>query len=139
MRSVYIVGSLHNSAVTVAARRLREEGHTVFDDWYSPGPDADAYWREYEEERGRTYIDALAGAHAKNVFDFDMRHLTEADTVVMVLPAGKSAHLEMGWAACAGKDCYIVLGDENPWDVMYKMVEVVPSVDHLLSALSVNP
>ena len=132
MRNVYVVGSLHNPLVTEVANRLREAGHEVFDDWHAPGPDTDSFWREYEEGRGRTYIEALAGKHAKNVFDFDMVNLHAADTVVLILPTGKSAHMEIGYAVGVGKDCYIILDGEAHWEVMYRLVKVLPSVESLL-------
>ena len=38
---LYVIGSLRNPAVPQVAKRLREAGFLVFDDWYAAGPEAD--------------------------------------------------------------------------------------------------
>lgn len=134
-RSIYVIGSLRNPNIPVVAAALRAStGLRVFDDWYSAGPNADDHWKEYEQARGRDYISALAGAAAKNVYAFDKRHLEAATDVVLVLPAGKSGHLELGFCAGRGKRTYILLeaGVDPRWDVMYKFADaVVESVSQL--------
>src|SRR3990167_10158517 len=94
---VYVIGSMRSKKVIGVSNSLRDAGFDVFEDWISPGERADDEWQSYERARGRSYREASEGAHAKNVFDFDHRHLMDADAVVMVYPAGKSAHVEMGW------------------------------------------
>ena len=122
-RRIYIIGSMRNpDAIIAIANRLTAAGHEVFSDWVSPGPDADMYWQDYERRRGRTFLQAIAGPHAQNVFDFDMRWLTWADTVVLVAPAGKSGHLELGWAIGQGKEGYVLLdGEPDRYDVMLRL------------------
>ena len=95
---LYLIGSLKNDRIPVLAEELRGAGLSVFDDWHCAGPDADDIWQQYEADRGRSYAEALDGAHAKNVFEFDKTHLDQASAVVLVLPAGKSGHLELGYA-----------------------------------------
>ena len=135
---IYLLGALKNRSIIATANALREAGHVVFDDWLSPGEEADEKWQAYERERGRTYKEALAGYHAKHVFDFDYTHLNEADTVIMVLPCGKSGHLEFGWAIGQGKKGYILF-DEEParYDVMYAFAtDIFFSLDDLLKEVS---
>ena len=136
-RKIYLVGSLRNPAISECATKLRAAGHSVFDDWYAAGEKADDAWRDYEKARGRTYREALRGHAAEHVFAFDIRHLYDADTVVLLLPAGKSGHMEIAWAAGKGKHTHIVLDqDYDRWDVMYKFVdEVWDSVDDLIAGL----
>lgn len=119
-RRIYLVGSLRNDMVPITAGILRQEGHDVFDDWFSAGPEADDYWQAYEKQRERSYSDALAAPHAQDVFQFDKRHLDRCDTGVLVMPAGKSGHLELGYLIGRGFDGY-VLFDKEPerYDVMY--------------------
>lgn len=121
MSYVYLIGSLSNPRVPALANELEAEGIAAFDGWYSPGPDTDAQWRDHEMLRGRTFIDALAGPHAQNVFQFDKRWLDGAAAVVLVAPAGRSAHLELGYVVGQGKPGFILLDTPNPerWDVMY--------------------
>ena len=112
--------------MTQVAAELRAVGYVVFDDWMAAGPEADDYWGKYEKERGHTFIDALKGYAAQHVFHFDKRHLEAADAVVLALPAGRSGHLELGWALGRGKRGYILL-DREPerFDVMYAFADGV--------------
>lgn len=130
---IYVIGSLRNSSVPEVSNELRRQpigrrlGNrlAVFDDWYAAGPEADDKWRDYEKARGHTYIQALAGHAAKNVFEFDRRHLSMSDGALLVLPAGKSGHLELGWMAGKEKWTGILLDDSDRWDVMYKFADWV--------------
>lgn len=134
---IYLIGSLRNPAIPSIADQLRFTGHEVFDDWHAAGPEADDYWRDYEIQRGHSFIQALDGYAAGHVFEFDKYHLNRADVAVLVLPAGKSGHLELGYAIGLGKPGYILL-DNNPerYDVMYRFAtKVVPSIEELIQCL----
>lgn len=118
---IYLIGSLRNKNVPKIAEALRDYGHEVFDDWYAVGPEADDYWRKYEQYRGKSYKEALGSWAAKHVFAFDKSHIDRCDVGVLLAPAGKSAHLELGYML-GGKKRGYVLFDEEPerWDVMYQ-------------------
>lgn len=137
MKKVYLVGSMKNPEVPRIAKMLRAEGFEVFDDWYSPGPEADDYWKKYEEDRGRTFLEALEGTHCWNVFNYDKKHLDDADICILILPAGRSGHLELGYMVGCGKPCYILLdGDHERFDVMYRFAtQVFDNVDKMLEVL----
>jgi nucleoside 2-deoxyribosyltransferase len=122
---IYLIGSLRNPDVPKVAASLRAAGIEVFDDWYAAGPDADDRWRDYEIGRGRTYIEALDGLAANHVFDFDRCHLKQCDAALLVLPAGKSGHLELGYVIGRGKRGYILLDSPDRWDVMYRFATKV--------------
>lgn len=120
-KMIYIIGSLRNENIPSIAVKLREEtGLEIFDDWFSPGPKADDYWKEYEEARGRNYKEALTGYAATHVFAFDKHHIDRADIGVLIMPAGKSGHLELGYMLGKGKPGYILLDKPDRWDVMYQ-------------------
>lgn len=137
VKSLYIIGSLRNPNVPIIASKLRIDGFDVFDDWYSGGPEADDKWQEYEKARGRGYAEALAGVHAQNVFQLDKYHIDSRDAVVMVAPAGKSGHLELGYARGTGKPGFIYMEKEpERYDCMYGFATaVVFSYEDLLAAL----
>ena len=120
MIRVYLIGSLRNREIvqTVAAE-LRAVGYEVFDDWLAPGPEADDKWKEYEETRGRTYEEALQGWAAKQVFEFDHFHLRRSNIGVLVMPCGKSGHLELGRMS-GGKPTYVLMDTPDRWYVMYQ-------------------
>jgi len=140
---IYLIGSLRNPEVPIIANRLRAAGHNVFDDWYAAGPEADDYWRKYELARGHTYKQALNGYAAKNVFDFDKQHLDMAEYGVLVLPAGRSGHLELGYLIGRGRQGFILLdndyiGENARFDVMYRHATVVSTVEELIESLKNN-
>jgi hypothetical protein len=122
---IYLIGSLRNPDVRNVARHLRKVGHDVFDDWHTSGPEADDIWQTYEKERGRSYKEALAGKFATHAFEFDAANICRSDAGIMVMPAGKSAHIELGFLLGLGKLGYILFPDGEPerWDLMYKFAD----------------
>lgn len=126
MTSVYIIGSLRNPEIPKVGAKLRAQGFEVFDDWYAAGPEADDHWKAYEVARGRTFKQALQGRAARNVFRFDKANLDRADLAVLVLPAGKSGHLELGYFIGTGKPGFILTEpNSDRWDVMYAFANEV--------------
>jgi hypothetical protein len=72
-------------------------------------------------------------------FEADFAAMEKADTFVLVLPCGKSAHLELGWAVGAGKRTAVLLEDPMEPELMYRMVDhLSPSVFELLGWLGVK-
>lgn len=120
MKKVYVIGSLRNPEIPKIGNDIRAAGFEVFDDWHGAGPEADDEWKRYEQERGRSYLDAIDGHHAWHVFNFDKYHLDTADIGLLVLPAGKSGHLELGYLIGQGKPGFILIEDLDRWDVMYR-------------------
>ncbi len=140
MRSIYVIGSMRNPRVPEIAQALRGLGIEVYDDWHSSGPESDDRWQAYEKARGRTYREALAGYHAQNVFALDKLHLDRCDAALLVLPAGKSGHLELGYTLGRDKPGYILLeGEPDRFDVMTLFATAIfTSVDEMLAELTIE-
>lgn len=136
--NLYLIGSLRNLRIPQIGKDLRNAGHVVFDDWYAAGERADDAWQAYEQARGHSFSDALQGFAAQHVFNFDYEHLFSCDVVILVTPAGKSGHLELGWALGRGKKGYVLLdAPVERWDVMYAFTHGVhDSVATLIKDLS---
>lgn len=137
---VYIGGSLSNPAIVQVTKELQDAGIYAFSEWYTPGPEADVLWRDYERALGYSYKEALKRPAAVNTFNFDKRHIDECNVFLMVLPCGKSAHMELGYAIGSGKRGFILMPEEpERWDVMYGFAEaVVSTTKELINALSVS-
>jgi nucleoside 2-deoxyribosyltransferase len=115
--------------------RLRFLGFDVFDDWWGAGERADDSWQQYEDIRGRSYKEALAGDAADNIFSWDVVNLNKSDVAVLFLPAGKSGHIEFGYMVGQNKPAF-VLFDEVPkrYDLMYRFAsDVFFDVEDLLT------
>lgn len=109
----------------------------MFDDWYASGPQADDFWRDYEQSRGHDLPTALRGYVAAHVYSFDIGHLHRSDIAILVLPAGRSGHLELGYAVGQGKKGFVLMeGEPERYDFMYKMAEgVFYTLDALIEHL----
>lgn len=121
---IYLIGSLRNEKIPHIAKEIREiVDWEVFDDWFSPGPEADDFWRKYEKIRGSTYKEALSHWAGKHIYEFDKYHIDRANIGIMIMPAGRSGHLELGYMIGQGKRCFLLF-DKEPerWDVMYQFV-----------------
>lgn len=85
------------------------------------------------------YLAMIEHPRAIEGFDADFAAMQKADTFVMVLPCGKSAHLELGWAIGAGKRTAILLEDPVEPELMYRMADhLATSVMDLLAWLGVE-
>lgn len=124
---IYLIGSLKNGNIPILAGRLRSHtSHDVFDEWHAPGPEADDFFDAYRKRRGWDYKTALQSSLAKDIFEFDKKHLRESDIVVLVMPAGKSGHLELGYCAGLGKQTFILM-DKEPErvDMMHQFADKI--------------
>ena len=125
---IYLIGSLRDPKIPEIGQHLREAGFEVFDDWHAAGPTADDEWKRYEEDRGHTYEQALEGYAARHVFAFDKYHLARADIGILVMPCGKSGHLELGYMLGQNKPGYILREKGvDRWDCMYQFANGVYS------------
>lgn len=135
-KQIYIIGSLRNKKIPHIAKELRKLGFIVFDDWFSPGPEADEFWRKYEQVRGSTYKQALSNFAATHVFEFDKHHIDQSDIGVLIMPAGKSGHLELGYMIGQGKPGFIFFEEEpERWDVMHQFGTICVSMKELQNEL----
>lgn len=134
---IYLIGSLRNPRIPTIANQLRAAGHDVFDDWFAAGADADDAWQRYEQGRGHTYTEALSGIAALHVFDHDRKYLNNASLGVLVAPAGKSAHLELGYLIGRRVPAFILMESEpERYDVMLKLATgVCVGVEELIERL----
>lgn len=138
---VFINGALKNERIPIIGETLRNRGYDVLDEWISPGRQADENWQTYEKVRGRTYAEALRGRHATHVFLYDRAHIDMADIALLVMPAGKSAMLELGYAKGRGKLAYIFLDGQEPdrYDIMPNLADkILVNEDDLLEAFPVR-
>lgn len=91
-------------------------------------------WEDRDE-----YLRMMAHPRALAGFEADFNAMQKADTFVMVLPCGKSAHLELGWAIGAGKRTAILLENPVEPELMYHCADYLArNVMDLLGWLGVE-
>jgi len=119
IKSFYVIGSLRNPEIVSFSNALQAEGYEAFADWFGAGPTADDCFRDYTKARGLSYKEALKTYAARHIFEFDLKHLLRCDAAVVLMPAGRSANLELGFVRGQGKPGFIVF-DETPerYDIM---------------------
>lgn len=64
----------------------------------------------------------LNSEQVKIIFENDLNGLNESKNLLLVLPAGKSAHIESGIAYGQGKKCYAI-GEYDATDSLYRIFE----------------
>ena len=135
---IYLIGALKNARIPEVGNLLRIQGFEVIDDWFGAGEFADTSWQAYEQQRGRTFVEALKGRAATNTHLFDRSYLDLVDIAIVVMPVGKSGMLELGYAKGRSKQTYILMDGHEPdrYDVMPGMADAIfPTVEGLLEHL----
>lgn len=142
-RKIYAASSWRNYYQPYVVDVLREAGHEVYDfrnpttGFDNPNPDAVGFhWSaidpEWETWTPQQYVEALRNHPlAQQGFASDKYAMEWADTCVLVMPCGRSAHLEAGYftgALTSGtlglrKQLFILLqpGDQFEPELMYLM------------------
>ena len=139
---IYVASSWRNNFQPHIVDALRGIGHEVYD-FKNPAPGNNGFhWSEidpnWERWQAEEYLIALAHPISEAGFKSDWDAMQWSDVGVLVLPCGRSAHLEAGYFVGAGKPLYIVLGDENPVipELMYKMATLIfPGLASLMDFL----
>ena len=137
-KCIYLIGSLRDKRIPEIGNYLEQNLDVeIFSDWYSASEDADDWLRDYYKGRGYSYKEMVHSHAAKHIFAFDLYHLDRAAAGILVAPAGKSCHLELGYLRGQGKPTY-VLFDHEPErvDIMYNFcTDIFFNKEDLLNAL----
>ena len=141
---VFVSSSWRNQTQPFVVNALREAGHEVYDFWHPDSAEPDASsgfsWTEIDEDwqtmTAPAFRDSLTHPRVQQAFELDMFALRDCDACVMVQPCGRSAALELGWAAGAGKPAIVLLADSEP-ELMLKMADYFClTVDEVIGTLS---
>jgi hypothetical protein len=146
MAKIYVASSWRNARQPDIVRLLRAAGHEVYD-FHNPAPDDNGFsWRWCDERPPAEwtvddYLRVLEHPVALRGFGYDMGALGDCDACVLVLPCGRSAHMEWGWSVGAGKRAFVLCEKLDEPELMYLMASriprevIFPSLAPLLAAL----
>lgn len=133
--NIYVATSWRNLLQPDIVVALRKCGHTVYD-FRNPAPGVKGFaWSDidpaWETWTAAQYRDALQHPISKRGYELDLNALKACDACVLVLPSGRSASWEMGYAVGAGKDAYVVMLDKAEPELMYRDANIITTMDEL--------
>lgn len=152
MSKIYVASSWRNKYQPGVVEALRGAGHDVYDfrhpaegndgfSWADAGIPCDGDPRDGLPFRNRQVTAdelraALAHPVARRAFVLDSSHVSWCDVCVLVLPCGRSAHLEAGWAAGAGKTLVVYAPEPTEPELMYAWATcAVGNIEQLVTIL----
>jgi len=141
---IYVASSWRNEHLDIVVGALRNRQHEVYD-FRSPKPgnngfrwsDIDPAWTNQTRISASALASGLSHPIAKAGFALDYESLRWAEVCVLVLPCGKSAHLEAGWMMGQQKPTFVYAPDGLEPELMYLLGGncICSSLDHLCARL----
>ena len=120
MARIYVSSSWRNGTQPALVRELRRRGHQVYDFRHPSGRRDRNVWESVTRRLGlsKAYKNGelsptdfdrmLCDNEALERFNEHLNAITDADTCVILLPCGDSAHIEAGMMAGAGKRVFVL-------------------------------
>jgi hypothetical protein len=126
---IYLASSWRNCEQPAVLHALRLAGFEVYD-FRNPEPGntgfkwsaIDPEWQQWTPER---FQGALSHPIAEAGFGLDWSAMQRADVGFLLLPSGRSAHLEAGYFVGANKPLIVLLRPGGEPELMYKMASLV--------------
>lgn len=140
---VYVASSWRNELQPSVVAACRAAGHETYDFKNPAEGDVGFSWRQLpgrpREEWDAEYFAqvVLDEPVAARGFELDMTALRAADACLLVLPCGRSAHLELGFAVGRSKLTIVLMPHLDEPELMSRMCDyVATSLDEALLCLS---
>jgi hypothetical protein len=152
---IYVASSWRNLLQPGIVHALRRCGHDVYD-FRKPqglpgvagtpfsaragkvGRNTGFSWREIDDNWERWTVEqyraALQHPIAAAGYEADIGALRECDAVVYVLPCGRSASWEFGYAMGQGKRGYVVAFEQCEPELMFREATILASMNELFDA-----
>lgn len=132
MPKLYIASSWRNEYYLGLLADLREKGYDCYDfrdpsgafKWSAVDPDWQSWTPESYRKKLKSSPECFRG------FSRDANALRDCDICVLLLPSGRSAHIEAGWAVGRGKKLIIYLKPEKfEPELMYKFADAIVTTE----------
>jgi hypothetical protein len=148
---IYVASSWKNRYQPIVIMNLRYAGHDVYD-FRNPTVGSHGF---HWYDAGLTKEDRVLGCSAESItsainhpiatlgFNFDSEGMTWAEACLLLLPSGRSAHLEAGYMAGQGKRVFVLspLGELCEPELMYLLFtkKIFCTIDQVIDALAIQP
>lgn len=126
---IYVASSWRNDHQPLVVWALRREGHDVYDfrnpvegDYGFQWSNIDPEWQSWTPE---AFVECLQHPVAQSGFDLDWQAMEGADVCVLVMPCGRSAHIEAGYFVGHPRKRLIILLTDGEPELMYKMGDAI--------------
>jgi len=132
---IYVASSWRNLEFNNVVEALSSRGYRVYDFKHTSGggfrwSEVDAKWEQWGHQE---YFNALVSDRAQEALRNDCGALLLARAVILVMPCGRSAHLEAGWALGASKPLCIYMPTMAEPELMYGMADcITPSLERVI-------
>lgn len=124
---IYVASSWRNDIQPGVVALLRGAGHEVYDFKNPKWNESGFHWSEIDQGwqywSFKEYLEALEHPLALSGYKSDIDALDWCDVCVLVLPCGRSAHLELGYAVGQQKLTAILHNGAAEPELMSKMVD----------------
>lgn len=132
----------NKDAVMELTEKLREKGKSVYCFFETEGEEHETWKDKHHytpEEFMQKFENTPDWQHdpaIQKMFTTDMDALKNSKSLILLLPAGKSAHVEAGAAYGMGKHC-ILIGEQKEAESLYLIFkEFHSSIDNFIAALN---
>jgi hypothetical protein len=136
---IYVASSWRNTTQPRVVEALRGLGHEVYD-YRNPAPGnigfgwsrIDQNWKNWSPAEYRA---ALQHPLSVEGYAHDIRALRACELCVLVLPSGRSASWEFGYAMGQGKRGIVFQSEAVEPELMYREAEIVTTMNELVAAI----
>jgi len=137
-KKTYFISSRwrNRDLVLALVKSLRERGQKVLSFFENPY-NSDAADDDPEEvmKKWETMPDWQQEKIVKQIFEEDMRCIRKSDVVILLLPAGTSTHVEIGFAYGLNKKCVLIGKPEKTESAYMIFNETYNSIEEFIKSI----
>ena len=117
--------------------KIREKGKTCYNfcdkpaDPHNPEAHPEEQMKAFESVK-----DFFSDEYFRHIFETDLKGLKEAESVILLLPAGTSAHIEAGIAYGLGKELILIGQPEKPETLYLIFNKRFDTIEEFLKSIS---
>lgn len=127
---IYTASSWKNKYYDDVVEWLRHDGHDVYDfrtAISTPGKSKAFNWEQiainWENWTPEEFAHSIKNPLALNAFKSDYEGMIKSDVCILILPCGRSSHIEAGFMKGLGKKLYIYMPSKERPELTYSIAD----------------